>query len=165
MAEEIYEELQREGMDVIYDDRDASPGEKFADAELLGCPLRLTVGRKGLENGEVEAQVRRGQDKRSLPLEGAAHAAVELWRTLPVKRAASRSSRAWTARTVRRPETRKGQPLRPWTIPNCISYVRLALLPVFVVIALNTDDGRSSRRRCCTSASPGATSWTAWRRA
>ncbi len=72
VADEIYEELQREGMDVIYDDRDASPGEKFADAELLGCPLRLTVGRKGLEAGEVEAQVRRGQEKRSLPLEGAA---------------------------------------------------------------------------------------------
>ena len=41
------------------------------------------------------------------------------------------------------PETRKGQPLRPWTIPNAISFVRLALLPVFVVAALNTDDGRS----------------------
>jgi prolyl-tRNA synthetase len=83
VADEIYEELQREGLDVIYDDRDASPGEKFADAELLGCPLRLTVGRKSLEAGEVEAQVRRGQEKRSLPLEGAAAAAVELWRALP----------------------------------------------------------------------------------
>ena len=68
---------------MIYDDRDASPGEKFADAELLGCPLRLTVGRKSLEAGEVEAQVRRGQEKRSLPLEGAAAAAAELWRALP----------------------------------------------------------------------------------
>ncbi len=83
VADEIYEALTREGMDVIYDDRDASPGEKFADAELLGCPLRLTVGRKSLEAGEVEAQVRRGQEKRSLPLDGAAQAAVELWRTLP----------------------------------------------------------------------------------
>jgi prolyl-tRNA synthetase len=83
VAEEIYEELQREGIDVIYDDRDASPGEKFADAERLGCPLRLTVGRKGLEAGEIEAQVRRGQEKRALPLEGAAQAAVELWRALP----------------------------------------------------------------------------------
>jgi prolyl-tRNA synthetase len=83
VAEGIYEELQREGLDVIYDDRDASPGEKFADAELLGCPLRLTVGRKSLEAGEIEAQIRRGQAKRSLPLEGAAQAAVELWRALP----------------------------------------------------------------------------------
>jgi prolyl-tRNA synthetase len=83
VADEIYEALGREGLDVIYDDRDASPGEKFADAELLGCPLRLTVGRKGLEAGEVEAQVRRGQEKRSLPLENAAAAAAELWRALP----------------------------------------------------------------------------------
>jgi phosphatidylglycerophosphate synthase len=40
------------------------------------------------------------------------------------------------------PETQKGQPLRPWTIPNAISYVRLALLPVFLVIALGSGDGR-----------------------
>jgi CDP-diacylglycerol--glycerol-3-phosphate 3-phosphatidyltransferase len=39
-------------------------------------------------------------------------------------------------------ETRKGEPLRPFTIPNAISYVRIAALPVFVVVALNTDDGR-----------------------
>ncbi|HEX8745256.1 MAG TPA: proline--tRNA ligase [Thermoleophilaceae bacterium] len=82
VAEAIYRELQTLGLDVLYDDRAASPGEKFADAELLGCPLRLTVGRKGIESGEVEAQVRRGQEKRALPLEGAAAAAAELWRGL-----------------------------------------------------------------------------------
>jgi prolyl-tRNA synthetase len=82
VAEGLYKELQTLGLDVLYDDRAASPGEKFADAELLGCPLRLTVGRKGIEAGEVEAQVRRGQEKRPLPLEGAAAAAAELWREL-----------------------------------------------------------------------------------
>jgi cardiolipin synthase len=40
------------------------------------------------------------------------------------------------------PETTKGQPLRPWTVPNAISYVRLLLLPVFVVVAFSSDDGR-----------------------
>lgn len=40
------------------------------------------------------------------------------------------------------PETQKGEPLRPWTIPNAISYVRLALLPVFLVVALGSSDGR-----------------------
>jgi cardiolipin synthase len=40
------------------------------------------------------------------------------------------------------PETRKGEPLRPWTVPNAISYVRLALLPVFLVVALGSGDGR-----------------------
>jgi prolyl-tRNA synthetase len=82
VAEGLYRELQALGLDVLYDDRAASPGEKFADAELLGCPLRLTIGRKGIESGELEAQVRRGQEKRSLPLEGAAAAAAELWRGL-----------------------------------------------------------------------------------
>ena len=82
VSERLYEELRAEGLDVLYDDRDASPGEKFADAELLGCPLRLTVGKRGVEAGEVEAQVRRGREKRSLPHEGAAAAAAELWREL-----------------------------------------------------------------------------------
>ncbi len=40
------------------------------------------------------------------------------------------------------PETLKGQPLRPWTLPNAVSYVRIALLPVFLVVALGSDDGR-----------------------
>jgi prolyl-tRNA synthetase len=83
VAEKLYEEMKQAGFDVIYDDRDASAGEKFADAELLGVPLRLTVGKKGIEAGEVEAQIRRGQEKRSLPLEGAAEAAAELWQSLP----------------------------------------------------------------------------------
>ena len=83
VAERLYEELRAEGLDTLYDDRAASPGEKFADAELLGCPLRLTVGKRGVEAGEVEAQVRRGRERRSLPLEGAAAAAAELWRGLP----------------------------------------------------------------------------------
>ena len=52
------------------------PGAKFADAELLGCPLRLTVGKRSLASGEIEAQVRRGQESRALPLEGAAQAAA-----------------------------------------------------------------------------------------
>jgi prolyl-tRNA synthetase len=83
VAERLYAELRETGLDVLYDDRSSSPGEKFADAELLGLPLRVTVGRKALEAGELEAQVRRGQDKRALPLEGAADAAAALWRELP----------------------------------------------------------------------------------
>jgi prolyl-tRNA synthetase len=83
LADRLYGELRDAGLDVLYDDRDASAGEKFADAELLGCPLRLTVGKRSLEAAEVDVQVRRGQEKRSLPLEEAAPAAVELWRTLP----------------------------------------------------------------------------------
>ena len=83
LSDRLYDELRDLGLDVLYDDRDASPGEKFADAELLGCPLRVTIGKKSVEAGEIEVQVRRGQEKGSLPLEGAADAAAELWRTLP----------------------------------------------------------------------------------
>src|SRR4051812_25360901 len=81
-AERIATELRDAGLDVLLDDRDASPGQKFADAELLGCPLRLTVGRRSLESGELEAQVRRGRESSSLPLRGGAEAIVELWRGL-----------------------------------------------------------------------------------
>jgi prolyl-tRNA synthetase len=83
LAERLYGELQAAGLDVVYDDReDLGPGGKFADAELLGCPLRLTAGKRSVASGELEAQVRRGQEARTLPLEGAAEAAAELWRTL-----------------------------------------------------------------------------------
>jgi prolyl-tRNA synthetase len=82
-AEALYEELKKTGLRVLYDDRDVGPGEKFADAELLGVPLRLTVGRRTLANGEIEAQVRRGLQARTLALEGAAEAARDLWMTLP----------------------------------------------------------------------------------
>jgi len=81
LAERLYGELQEVGFDVIYDDRDAGPGEKFADAELLGVPLRLTIGRRTIGAGEIEVQVRRGRESRSLPLEGAAEAALEMWRS------------------------------------------------------------------------------------
>ncbi len=83
LAERLYAELADVGLDVLYDDRDAGPGTKFADAELLGAPLRLTVGRRTLEAGEIEAQVRRGREDHSLTLEGAAGAAADLWRSLP----------------------------------------------------------------------------------
>ncbi|HTA35502.1 MAG TPA: aminoacyl--tRNA ligase-related protein [Solirubrobacteraceae bacterium] len=88
VAEELYETLLEGGVDVLYDDRDAGPGEKFADAELLGCPLRLTVGRRTLESGEIEAQLRRGRETVPGPRldaePGELLAAVDkLWRSAP----------------------------------------------------------------------------------
>ena len=83
VAERLYGALREASLEVLYDDRESSAGEKFADAELVGCPLRLTVGRKGIEAGEVEAQVRRGRERRALPLDRAAQSAAELWRELP----------------------------------------------------------------------------------
>jgi prolyl-tRNA synthetase len=83
LAERLYHELREAGLDVIYDDRDAGPGTKFADAELLGVPLRLTVGRRTLEAGEIEAQLRRGRVQAAIPIDDAAAAAADLWRSLP----------------------------------------------------------------------------------
>jgi prolyl-tRNA synthetase len=83
LAEELYGELSGVGLDVLYDDRDAGPGEKFADAELLGCPARVTIGRRTLAAGEIEVQVRRGRESRTVPVQGAASAIAELWRELP----------------------------------------------------------------------------------
>jgi prolyl-tRNA synthetase len=87
-ADTVYTTLREGGVEVLYDDRDLGPGEKFADAELLGCPLRLTVGRRSLESGEIEAQIRRGREQApALPLGGDAsqllQAVDELWRSLP----------------------------------------------------------------------------------
>jgi prolyl-tRNA synthetase len=70
-ADALYETLLKGGVEVLYDDREAGPGEKFADAELLGCPVRLTVGRRSLESGEIEVQLRRGRESApGLPLGG-----------------------------------------------------------------------------------------------
>ncbi|MGA9876536.1 MAG: aminoacyl--tRNA ligase-related protein [Solirubrobacteraceae bacterium] len=87
-AEQLYEKLRGAGVDVLYDDRDLGAGEKFADADLLGCSVRLTVGRRSLEASEVEVQLRRGRmQAKSLPLGGEpaelARALHELLRTLP----------------------------------------------------------------------------------
>ena len=84
-ADELYAQLQAAGVQVLYDDRDAGPGEKFTDAELLGCPLRLTIGRKSLESGRAEAQGRRGLVELEGPEigDGAAAAAIALLGQLP----------------------------------------------------------------------------------
>ncbi len=82
-AERLYEELRQSGLEVVYDDRAAGPGEKFADAELLGCPARLTVGRRTLQAGQLEVQIRRGRESSTVPVDGAAQAVAELWRGLP----------------------------------------------------------------------------------
>ncbi len=88
VADALYDTLLDAGFSTVYDDRDAGPGEKFADAELLGCPLRLTIGRRTLESGLLEAQVRRGRVQAAgLPIADMAQGLVEaldaLWRTLP----------------------------------------------------------------------------------
>src|SRR4051812_2512095 len=79
-AEKVATELDAAGLAVLLDDRDLSPGQKFADAELLGCPVRVTVGRRSLESGALEVQIRRGRESREAPLADGAEAIAELWR-------------------------------------------------------------------------------------
>lgn len=65
VAEELYTNLTAAGVEVLLDDRDERPGVKFKDADLIGIPLRLTVGPKGLAQGEVEVRFRQtGADER-----------------------------------------------------------------------------------------------------
>ena len=83
LAERLYDELRAAGLEVLYDDRDLRPGEKFVEAELLGCPLRAVAGRRSLESGELEVQVRRGREQRSVPIDGATEALKALLAELP----------------------------------------------------------------------------------
>ena len=83
-ATNIYEQLRGEGFSVLLDDRDAGPGVKFADAELLGAPLRLTIGKRSLESGAIEAQARRGkQDLDPIPLDDVVAQVRARWNDLP----------------------------------------------------------------------------------
>jgi prolyl-tRNA synthetase len=77
-ADRLYGELRECGAEVLYDDRDAGAGQKLTDAELLGCPLRVVVGRRGLANGVVEAGERASGAEHELPVEDAAERALAL---------------------------------------------------------------------------------------
>ncbi len=59
VAEELYEGLTREGIEVLYDDREETPGVKFKDADLIGIPYRITLGEKNLKKGLVEIRERK----------------------------------------------------------------------------------------------------------
>jgi prolyl-tRNA synthetase len=67
-GDRITEALESEGFSVLLDDRDQRAGEKFADADLIGCPIRLTVGKKTLEDGAVDLLVRAGRTEERVQL-------------------------------------------------------------------------------------------------
>jgi prolyl-tRNA synthetase len=70
LAEQLYSQLTAEGVEVLYDERDASPGVKFNDADLIGLPVRLTVSRRALQAGGVEFKRRDQSERRVINLEG-----------------------------------------------------------------------------------------------
>ena len=78
VAETLYEDLLSAGVDVILDDRDERPGVKFADAELVGIPYRLTVGPRGLQSGKAELRARDGSVDESVEFDRVVAGMVEL---------------------------------------------------------------------------------------
>lgn len=76
-AEALYGDLMERGVDVLIDDRDERAGVKFNDADLTGIPVRVTVGRKGIEKGIVEIKLRRDTQSVEVPLQGAVDAVLE----------------------------------------------------------------------------------------
>ena len=70
-AEALYKELQAKGFEVLFDDRDARPGVKFADAELIGIPHRLVISERGLKSGELEYRHRRDEESRMMKRDAA----------------------------------------------------------------------------------------------
>jgi prolyl-tRNA synthetase len=76
-ADRLYDELRARGVDVLYDDREVRPGVKFADADLVGVPIQIIVGTKGLERGVVERKVRATGARDELPLESVVAALTE----------------------------------------------------------------------------------------
>jgi prolyl-tRNA synthetase len=80
-GEGLYAELQAAGVEVLFDERDERPGSKFADADLLGIPLRVTVGARALQEGALELQERRSGERTMLPLAEAAGRIVAQVRT------------------------------------------------------------------------------------
>jgi prolyl-tRNA synthetase len=79
VADRLYAELQTAGVEVLYDDRDRSPGIKFNDADLIGLPLRITVARRGLEQNACEFKLRTDKERAFVPLtEAVARAQAQL---------------------------------------------------------------------------------------
>ncbi len=69
IAEKLYAEFTAQGVEVLFDDRDERPGVKFKDADLIGLPLRLTVGERSLKNGGVELKPRNSKESVIVPVD------------------------------------------------------------------------------------------------
>ncbi|MFW6381205.1 MAG: His/Gly/Thr/Pro-type tRNA ligase C-terminal domain-containing protein, partial [Bacillota bacterium] len=70
-AGELYQQLKATGIEALLDDRQERAGVKFNDAELMGIPIRVTIGSRSLEKGVVEVQIRRTGEESEYPVEEA----------------------------------------------------------------------------------------------
>lgn len=80
--EELVKKIELSGLSVFLDNRKERPGVKFKDADLLGFPLRVTIGKRGFENGNIEVFVRRKNEKKECALESAAGSIKELYESI-----------------------------------------------------------------------------------
>ena len=82
-ATDLWQSLSDHGLETVLDDRPGlRPGEKFVEADLLGCPIRVTVGKRTLPDGPLEVRIRRTGEVHEVPLDSAAHRILALWRGL-----------------------------------------------------------------------------------
>ena len=77
-ADKIYEDLRNAGIEVLYDDRNDRPGVKFNDADLIGLPIRITIGDKSLKDNKVELKARAETDMTLVDLENVVEAVKNL---------------------------------------------------------------------------------------
>jgi prolyl-tRNA synthetase len=81
-SEEIYGKLQEAGIEVLLDDRDLRGGIKFKDADLIGIPIRVTVGKKSVVEGNVEVKLRAETQSEKVPIGEAAQKVIEIVKRL-----------------------------------------------------------------------------------
>jgi prolyl-tRNA synthetase len=80
-AADLWQSLSEHGLETVLDDRPGlRPGEKFVEADLLGCPIRVTVGKRTLPDGPLEVRIRRTGEVHEVPLDSAADRILALWR-------------------------------------------------------------------------------------
>ena len=89
LAEDVYHKLEKEGIKVLFDDRDESPGIKFNDADLLGIPLRLTLSPRTIQSQSIEVKWRVGRETQLVPLENLAAEVNRLLREKLAQRSVS----------------------------------------------------------------------------
>jgi prolyl-tRNA synthetase len=79
LSRDLYEKLVATGMEVLWDDRDLSPGVKFSDADLIGLPLRIILGKKTVESGTADVKTRNNPEQKTVPLAGVVEAVQHAW--------------------------------------------------------------------------------------
>ncbi len=79
IGEQVYAELTKAGLEVLWDDRDQAPGVKFKDADLLGLPIRVTIGKRSIEAGTADVRRRNNAEQTSVPIGDVVKAVQEQW--------------------------------------------------------------------------------------